>query len=96
MSTVNTLFTLVNMATSGWLVVNAIAALHHKVEGRDPRPLVMPIFCGLAYFFLAFTWLAQEVQEFHYGMTVMAWHMVHFGMLVGLLLFVRAFAGHRG
>lgn len=96
MSTVNILFTLVNMATAVWLVVSAIGALHHKVEGRDQRPLVMPIFTGLAYFFLAFTWLSKAVEQVHHAMTVMAWHMVHFGMLVGLLLFVRAFSGCRG
>jgi apolipoprotein N-acyltransferase len=93
---INSLFTLVNMGAAAWLVVSAIAALHHKVDGRDPRPLVMPIFCGLAFFFLAFTWIAKDAEQYHESLTLLAWQMVHFGMLVGLQLFVRAFSGHRG
>lgn len=95
MGSVQTIFTLINMGLAVWVCVEAIGALFHHIEGRDPRPLVMPIFCGLAYFGLAYTWLDAEGTAYHNPMTLLAWQMVHFGMLLGLHLFVRMYGAGR-
>ena len=95
MDSVPVILTLFNMGLAGWVCIEAIAALVNHIEGRDPRPLVMPIFCGLAYFGLAYTWLGADGTSHHNPMTLLAWQMVHFGMLLGLHLFVRMYGAGR-
>lgn len=85
--------TVVNLTAALWLAISAVAALYERPEERDPRPLVMPIFSGLAFAALAFSGLHSD--ETVGEMTALAWQLVHGGMLVGLHLFVRMYGGTR-
>lgn len=92
---ITTFLGILNMICAGLVSVTAMMALVSKVEGRDPRLLVMPIFAGIAFFFLSFSWLTDQMNIKNPTMEAFAWQVVHFGLLLGLYLFVRSFAEHR-
>ena len=83
------ILTLFTMILAVWLVVETVAAFHRSPKERDTRPLVMPAFCGIAYFLIALpTWMMMKDHPTD-GLLIATWQVLHSCMLGGMVLCVR-------
>ena len=95
MTTANAVFAALNLGLALLLVCSAARALSRIRPGRDARPLALPVLGGAAFAVMAGAFLFAGIDPSTHDLAATAWHAVHFGLLLGQLLFVQSYRGNR-
>jgi hypothetical protein len=84
-----------NVALAIWVAVTAISCLLQSPNGRDLRPLVLPIFTSLALAALQAEWLWSDRTASVGALTDLGWSLVRMGQMLSILLLVNAYGKRR-